>query len=145
MMKPTLFALGLAISALGASVPGFASRPASRRTLSQRVDAVFAPFTKPGSSGGYRAEILRLPRLRTTVMVLSNLHDSDPIALAEAVMDVFLEGRLAPRERHSAEGPALDFEEQTPVTPTEGALAALAGTFYSDELDVRNRGPKSLA
>ncbi len=53
-----------------------------------------------GSWAGYRAELLRLPTVKTSVMVLCNLATADPEERANRVADIVLRGRLtepAPR------------------------------------------------
>lgn len=59
-----------------------------------------------GAWAGYRAEMLRFPDQRTSVMVLANLGDSNPSVLANAVADVILEKDLKPMPAAAASNPA---------------------------------------
>ena len=59
-----------------------------------------------GAWAGYRAEMLRFPDQRTTVIVLANLGDSNPSALANAVADIVLEKELKPLPAAAASNPA---------------------------------------
>jgi CubicO group peptidase (beta-lactamase class C family) len=77
-----------------------------------------------GSWAGYRAELLRFPTEKTSVMVLCNLATADPQHYADSVADIVLRGRLtepAPRpDRAGAE-------------PDTRALSGFAGTYWHDE------------
>lgn len=74
-----------------------------------------------GSWGGYRAELLRFPELRTSVAVLANLASVDAGGLARRVADRVLDGRLQPPG--AAEEPATG----------EGSAEAFAGTYLDAE------------
>ena len=81
-----------------------------------------------GSWAGFRAQLTRLPDFKTSVIVLCNLAESGPGALASKVADLVLAGRLgesSPRPPRPAEpaagGPA-------------GGLAELTGDYRSEEL-----------
>lgn len=89
-----------------------------------------------GSSGGYRTIITRFPSAHTSVVALCNVSDANTTALSHAVADVILAPKFtkpAPERRRPiaegsqspASGPALSATE----------LAALAGRYYSQELD----------
>jgi CubicO group peptidase (beta-lactamase class C family) len=49
-----------------------------------------------GANFGYRADILRFPRQRFTVMTLCNISTADPNALTRKVADIYLEKELLP-------------------------------------------------
>lgn len=59
-----------------------------------------------GAWAGYRAEMLRFPDQRTSVIVLANLGDSNPSALSNAVADIVLEKDLKPTAAAAASNPA---------------------------------------
>ncbi len=87
-----------------------------------------------GAMMGFKAHFLRFPDERVTVIETCNLGSIDPGRLAHRVADVYLGAKLSPPEpprppvRKAA--PARDWQ------PTAGELAALAGDYHSDELDV---------
>ncbi len=73
-----------------------------------------------GSTAGYRAHLARFPDQRVSVAVLCNVTTGDATAAAHAVADLYLEGSLKAFALRAA-------------APAE--LAALAGTFESDEAE----------
>ena len=75
---------------------------------------------------GYRAEIMRFPGERFSVIVLANLGTIDPTRLAYQVADIYLAGRLKPEPEPAA--PALRI-----VTLPEARLKALAGTYVRQD------------
>lgn len=76
---------------------------------------------------GYRAEIMRFPEQRFSVIVLANLSTIDPTKLTYQVADVWLAGRFKEEEKAAA-GPKPKF-----ITLTEKRLKELAGTYLRDE------------
>lgn len=60
-----------------------------------------------GAWAGYRAEMLRFPDQRTSVIVLANRGDSNPSALANAVADIVLERELKPMPVAAGSEPAF--------------------------------------
>jgi CubicO group peptidase (beta-lactamase class C family) len=88
-----------------------------------------------GSLMGFRADFVRYPTERFSVISLCNLGSIDPGPLADRVTDLYLGGRLrvvgdsraAPRPAAAAPpaAPALDAEQ----------VRAFAGRYYSPELD----------
>ena len=97
-----------------------------------------------GSWGGYRAELIRFPDLRTSVAVLANLATIDAGGLARKVAERLLEGRLQPatpeEDLPDGEGPADAFigtfvdDDRTFATTVEregdGTVARLAGQAF---------------
>ncbi|HEX6489013.1 MAG TPA: serine hydrolase domain-containing protein [Candidatus Dormibacteraeota bacterium] len=76
-----------------------------------------------GSWGGYRAEMLRFPDHRTTIVVLANRADADASGLAYQVAGIVLGDRLEPAppdESDASEGRPAD-------------LAGLVGVYTDDE------------
>ena len=87
-----------------------------------------------GAMMGYKAHILRFPDQRFTVMETCNLGSIDPGKLAHQVADVYLGALLQPAKA----APARERPTPPPAgwTPSADELAAFAGDYYSDELDV---------
>ena len=84
-----------------------------------------------GSLGGYRAEFLRFPLQRFSVIILSNLDSIAPSQLARQVADLYLEGEFKedkpkPRKRKPAKTITFQIPEET--------LEGYTGHFYSQEV-----------
>jgi len=76
-----------------------------------------------GADRGYRAEYLRFPDQRFTVIVLGNLESLEPYTLARRVADVCLADEFHARE---AKRP-----DATAATPSGREPAAWAGTYWN--------------
>ncbi|HEX4683460.1 MAG TPA: serine hydrolase domain-containing protein [Gemmatimonadaceae bacterium] len=92
-----------------------------------------------GSTGGYRTDIARFPERHTTVATMCNVSTADTPALAHAVADAVLAGAFtkpkpAPARANAAARAAAAQQGAAP-TLTDADLDALAGRYYSDELD----------
>lgn len=88
-----------------------------------------------GSMMGFKAAYLQFPEQRFSVIATCNLGPINPMSLAQRVADIYLEDRLAPPETRRPGGRSGSAPAASgPFTSDE--LAALAGTYYSDELDV---------
>jgi len=74
-----------------------------------------------GSWAGYRADLLRFPDARASVMVLCNLGTADPEARATRVADVVLADRLGPEAPTAM--PAADSDSR--------AMSAFGGTYWN--------------
>ena len=87
-----------------------------------------------GSFVGFRADVLRFPSERTSIVTLCNRADGRPSARALAVADVVLADRLGPRapERGSVAGGG----GAAPTTSPVGDPSPYVGTYHSAELDV---------
>ena len=85
-----------------------------------------------GSTAGYRAHLNRFPESRTSVAVLCNGSDGDATRAANRVSDVYLGERLQP-----ATPPRPANAAPAPMNPPPDAaeLAALAGSYWSDEAE----------
>jgi CubicO group peptidase (beta-lactamase class C family) len=89
-----------------------------------------------GSWAGYRAQMLRIPERRLTVVVLANLAEIDPSDLAWKVAAVMLPGELKrdpesrPASRPGAQG------EGAPADLSAEEAASIAGLYESEELAV---------
>jgi CubicO group peptidase (beta-lactamase class C family) len=83
-----------------------------------------------GSWAGYRAELLRFPSEKTSVMVLCNLATADPSNRANRVADIVLRGRLTePARKPTLGGPDQDTRR----------LAGFARTYWHEERMVVTR------
>ena len=87
-----------------------------------------------GSFVGFRANVLRFPSERTSIVTLCNRADGNPSARARAVADVVLADRLGPRpaERVRSAGGDGDASVTSPIAD----LSPYLGTYHSPELDV---------
>jgi CubicO group peptidase (beta-lactamase class C family) len=83
-----------------------------------------------GADAGYRADIVRFPEERFTVIVLANRGDAGPFALTRQVADLYLADRLGPPPEVSPPQPPAPAE----TTLDAEQLAEYAGDFFSDEL-----------
>ena len=88
---------------------------------------------------GFRAQLLRFPDERISVVALCNLASSEPDRLARQVADIVLADVFTkPPSRGSAKGaPGSDAaaaEDGTREEPTVEALKAYEGRYFSDEL-----------
>ena len=87
-----------------------------------------------GSFVGFRADVLRFPSERTSIVTLCNRADGRPSARALAVADVVLADRLGQRapERARAAGGRGSGPAASPVRDS----SPYVGTYHSPELDV---------
>jgi CubicO group peptidase (beta-lactamase class C family) len=84
-----------------------------------------------GSLGGYRAEFLRFPKQRFSVIILSNLDRIVPSQLAGQVADLYLEGEFQEdKPKPSKREPAKTITFQIP----EETIEEYTGHFYSGEV-----------
>ncbi|MGH9792965.1 MAG: serine hydrolase domain-containing protein [Candidatus Acidiferrales bacterium] len=77
-----------------------------------------------GSWGGYRAELLRFPEQRFSVVTLCNVGSSDPSRLARQVAELYLSSVMTPVDRRAASagagnGAAQDGADATPAAQLE--------------------------
>jgi len=89
-----------------------------------------------GSLGGYRAHIFRVPSEHTSVALLCNVSAVNTNTLARQVASVVLKGRLTAPSATPG-GVAGSTLGRVPDSTTAAANGDYAGTFYSDELEVR--------
>lgn len=90
-----------------------------------------------GATGGYRTYLARWPARKLSLAVLCNAANANTIALGQQVADVFIGAKPAASAAASQGGRADSTRATVPVSATE--LAGLAGTYYSQELDVSYR------
>ena len=85
-----------------------------------------------GSSGGYRTIISRFPTEHTSVVALCNTTDANTTTLSHQVADIILGSKLSAPVQRAAR---TDSAAARGTTPAPRDLSALAGRFYSIELD----------
>ncbi len=86
-----------------------------------------------GATGGYRTYLARWPARKLSLAVLCNVANANTIALGQQVADIFI-GPKPAANQSTAESRADSTRGAVPVSVAE--LAALAGPYYSQELDV---------
>jgi len=84
-----------------------------------------------GSSGGYRANLVRFPTKHTSVAATCNTSSAEPVQLTHRVADIVLESAFA-KPVPAVVAPA---EPRRQVEPTAAALERFTGRYHSDELD----------
>jgi hypothetical protein len=99
-----------------------------------------------GALGGYRAQLLRFPDYRFSVVILSNLESFKASAMAYLVADIYFEQELLPAgteesimgqsdqtaNRQDAENMVTKVNKSIRITKEQ--LDEYAGKYYSDEL-----------
>jgi CubicO group peptidase (beta-lactamase class C family) len=93
-------------------------------------------YSHGGSIGGYRSYLLYFPEQEFGVIVLSNFSSAGPAGKAMAIADIVLGDRLAPKKENEEEERVTE-KAAAPYTPNKSDLEALAGLYYSPELDTR--------
>lgn len=95
-----------------------------------------------GGFVGFRAQMIRFPQERFTVICLCNRGDANPTRFALKIADLYLEEHLEPVEVEEGEGE--EDGDEAGEGPEEGEavsldpeqLAEFAGDYYSEEIDV---------
>ncbi len=87
-----------------------------------------------GGFVGFRAEMIRFPDERVSVICLCNRADANPSQLSRRVAEVYLGDRMEAREPRGQRAPRAQPPDM--VELSDVALAAFAGEYYSEELDV---------
>lgn len=82
-----------------------------------------------GAWAGYRAELLRFPSERFSVIVLANRSDTNPTALARQVADIYLANRLAPAEEKDKPKTKIRTVPKTPVQVPLPLLETYVGEY----------------
>jgi len=90
-----------------------------------------------GGFVGFRAEMIRFPDERLSVICLCNRADANPSQLSRRVAEVYLGDRMEAREPRGQRAPRAQPPDM--VELSDVALAAFAGEYYSEELDVMYR------
>ncbi len=87
-----------------------------------------------GAWAGYRAELMRLPDQRTSIVVLCNLASMSPSDLAASVAKIVSKDALGPEP---AEVPAVRKRPDAPAAETKSVdPTSFAGLYHSEELGV---------
>jgi hypothetical protein len=95
-----------------------------------------------GSFVGFRADMIRFPEQRFSVICLANLSTINPSRLARQVADIYLEEEMEPVPRTGSGGGQRPTpnpgERETPELPrlTDELIARYRGAYYSPELNV---------
>ncbi|HKP30989.1 MAG TPA: serine hydrolase [Gemmatimonadales bacterium] len=87
-----------------------------------------------GALAGFRSEIMRFPDQHFSALVMCNLAQVNPQALAERIAEVYLADKLGPAAV-AASSPQAETKPSEPAL-TGAALAAYAGKYASPELDL---------
>ncbi len=93
-----------------------------------------------GSFVGFRADMIRFPEQRFSVICLANLSSVNPSRLARQVADIYLAGEMEPipqnrpGERQRPAGRAMEIPET--LLLTDDLMTQYQGAYYSRELDV---------
>ncbi len=95
-----------------------------------------------GATAGYRAFLTHYPSANLTVAVLCNAGNANATQFARSVSDVYLGDRAnasAPRPAvlREAQGPLVGIAPDATYKPTADDLAAFAGTYDSEEVELR--------
>jgi len=86
-----------------------------------------------GSFVGFRADMIRFPEQRFTVICLANLSTFNPSLMARNVADIYLENHFKEKKKATQESPS---EKPKVVALTESELKAKTGNYYDKERDV---------
>ncbi len=92
-----------------------------------------------GALGGYKAQLLRFPEHKFSVVILSNLANFNPTARAFEVADMYLADHLEPKVAKADKSPKSKPEASDTLRLSKKQLAEFVGAYYSDELDVTYR------
>lgn len=94
-----------------------------------------------GALMGYKAQLLRFPDQRFTVLETCNLGTIDPGPIAHAIADIYLGDKMGPRTERpvAAQRPPTAPAHNSAMSGDLAALAALAGDYYSEEVDATYR------
>jgi CubicO group peptidase (beta-lactamase class C family) len=131
--------------------PGFLNRQLERGTLNSGTRLTYAfgvgvekyrgvdLIEHSGSTGGYRAVLTRFPKQRTSIAVLCNVSNANPVTLSHRVADYLL------RDSFTAPVPASNTAPAAAGGGSEGgksaayvpvaALGQLVGRYYAEELN----------
>jgi len=84
-----------------------------------------------GSLGGYKADLLRFPDQRFSVILLSNLSSFDPSRLARQAADIYLADEF---EEEKPKPPKRSKRKMETIVIPEGEFKEYTGKFYSGEV-----------
>ena len=89
-----------------------------------------------GSFNGYRAEMLRFPEQKFSVICLCNLGSADATGLATKVADIFLEKQLKQLAKDNGSGAV---SESAFLKLSEQELAGVAGLYFNPTAETHRR------
>jgi CubicO group peptidase (beta-lactamase class C family) len=92
-----------------------------------------------GAWAGYRAELLRFPEQKFSVVCLCNLATANPSRLAIQVADIYLADQFKAENNKPAANPNANRAIPEAITLSVEQLADFTGSFYSEELDASYR------
>ncbi len=95
-----------------------------------------ATVSHGGAFVGFRAQMIRFPTERFTVICLCNVSTVNPTRLARRVADIYLADRLEPADTAAQSEEQAGAEQPEPRAPSEAERRRFAGDYYSEELDV---------
>jgi CubicO group peptidase (beta-lactamase class C family) len=87
-----------------------------------------------GSTGGYRTDLVRFPSLHTSVATLCNVSTADAVGFARRVADIVIADKFT-QPVPIAGTRAATQQGMATVALTQAELSAMAGRYYSDELN----------
>jgi hypothetical protein len=87
-----------------------------------------------GALFGYRAELLRFPKQRFSVICLCNLSTADPGKKAYRIADIYLVGKFTAPAKPTPTHDRTDLDQSPPAHLSAAELAGYSGDFYSSEL-----------
>jgi hypothetical protein len=90
-----------------------------------------------GAWAGYRAQLMRFPDERISVLCLANTGACNPSEICMRVAAQLFGDRMGPAPEHNAPEPRPPSEEPAAPAVSAGDLSAFAGLYASDELLVR--------
>lgn len=92
-----------------------------------------------GSLGGYKAQLLRFPEHKFSVIILGNLADFDPTARAFEVADIYLADHLEPKVAKAKKSSKSRPKARKTLALSDKKSAEFVGVYYSAELNVTYR------
>lgn len=90
-----------------------------------------------GSFMGFRAQLLRFPEERVSIVALCNVSDADPDGRARRVADIVLENRLETVPREDREETKAEEYDDLDLYISGPGGSPFIGVYYSEELDTR--------
>lgn len=89
-----------------------------------------------GRDAGFRADLLRFPQKRVSILFLANTDAFNPVYMTHQIADIYLEGQLEPI-LDGVKTPAANkpIEVERPVLTPE-QMQTYTGAYYSEELGV---------
>lgn len=92
-----------------------------------------------GALGGYRAQLLRFPDQKFSVIILANVNRFNPSRMAQRVADIYLENELDPIPSQADRTGRRDSgsrDDTLTFRLSDQDRDSMIGRYYSDELDI---------